>query len=284
MVRPGTGRQVPQNLAGCPFAPWGIEPPACIPLHDPGEPVVVGDHLARFEQSGARQPGEGRFGLRCRRWKRHDRRLAGAPPAPEPVGGGEQDRQPERQQADLPPARRHAQLEGPSEVMDVSPGLLRVGRQRRNHPHRRRQRLDERKLAVRRPDSNGNPGDLMVAGEHERAELEPEPALPRPVVVPFQRRRTHHPEAAEAFLDHRGNLRACGMLHDDLQLEDRTDLYRLGDHFGQGAGNRHRAALAGSAAAERGDRDREERGSGQRCSFHRRRLSRIRKNFRSGAS
>ena len=166
--------------------------------------------------------------------------------------------------------------------MDVSRCGFGVGRQRRDHPHQGGRCLDERQLTAHGPDADRHGGDFVVAGEHERAEPETEPALSRGGAVRLERDRPQHPEVAEAFLDDRGGFRTFGVLHDHFQLEDVPDLHRLGDDFGNGGVGRFRARLAGSAgggcrqqAAECGQRERES---------HRRRFSRMRKNFRRGAS
>ena len=122
----------------------------------------------------------------------------------------------------------------------------------------------------------------MVAREHERAEPEAEPALPGGGALRLERDGPQHPEVAEALLDDGGGLGALGVLHDHLQFKDPPHLHRLGNHFGNRAGGRLRAALDGPGGSERRPQA-EERGQQGRDS-HRRRFSRMWKNLRRGAS
>ena len=273
--------QVPEDLPRGPFAPRGLEPASRVTLHDPGEPLVVAHHVTPFEESGPGQPGERGFRLHRRRRQRREGRLAGATAPPQPPGGGEEEQDSQREQADRPPARGHVQCERPPDVMDISPRRFGVGRQRRDHPHRRRRRLDEREFAVRRPDADRYGGNLVVAGEQEGAEPEAEPALPRRVAVRFQRSRTQDPEVAKALLDDRRRLRALAVLHDHFQFEDVPDLHGLGDDLGNavaaGSGPVWRAAAADAAA-------RQKSAATGKHESHRRRFSRMRKNLRRGAS
>ena len=121
----------------------------------------------------------------------------------------------------------------------------------------------------------------MVAGKHERAEPEAEPALPGGGAVRLERDCPQHPEVAEALLDDRRGLRTFGVLHHHFQLEDASDLDRLGDDRGNGGGGRFRPGLAGPAGGS--SRQAENRGQAG-WESHRRRFCRMRKNLRRGAS
>ena len=247
----GAEPQVPEDLPGGPPAPRGLEPAPRVTLHDPGETLVVAHHVAPFEESVPSQPGERSLRLRRRRRKRHGRRFAGVAAPPKPPDGGEEDQDSQREQADRSPPRGYVQFERSPDVMDVSLCRFGLGRQRRDDPHRRGRRLDERELAVRGPDTDRHGRDLVVAGEHEGAQPEAEPALAGGSAIQLERDRPQHPEVAEVLLDDRCGLRTLGVLDDYFQLEDVPDLHRFGDDFGNGAGGRSRSGLAAAGGGGR---------------------------------